>query len=308
MLQLPSPVSSSLRPLQVSIPIGLLVILAMSLGCTSSGNSGGGGYFPVADTANDTSIPTGCDACSPGQAECYGVGQYRTCIQAGGCWIWSGATSCGGNETCSAGQCKPLGASCTNECAAPTCAFGSEVGCTKGSDGCWKKLAPQACTYGEICANGMAGCGPCASHSQCTTEEVCTGWGECTSPFGITLDVLVQSATFQTYDPNGESWDAFGGMPDPRICIETKTAVLACTAVKQDTFNASYWTTLSVDIPYGESFCVVAYDSDVASDDYADGTCFGDLPGLIHDGGYSGGLYSGIVDVVFDVDVTTGWD
>ncbi len=298
----PLPRPSPQRPLQAMMRIGLLATLTMSLGCTSSGNSGGG-FFPVADASNDTSIPTGCDACYPGQAECYGGGQYRTCIQVSGCWIWSGATACGGNETCSAGQCKPIGATCTNECTAPTCAFGLEVGCTKGSDGCWKKLAPQACTFGEICGTGMAGCGPCESHSQCTTDEICTAWGSCSSPYYSTLDVTIQSATFPVYDPTGEAWDAFGGLPDPRICVQTKDKILGCTTTKSDTLYASFWQTISVSIAEGEMLCISAFDTDVSSDDYADGTCFSDLAGLIKAGGDSGLLLDGMVSVDFTVNV-----
>ncbi|MBI5498147.1 MAG: hypothetical protein HY904_24305 [Deltaproteobacteria bacterium] len=93
-----------------------------------------------------------------------------------------------------------------------------------------------------------------------------------------TWDVIARSATFQTTQGGGESWDALGGAPDGFICWFDNCAAgtgSACTAVTSDAFSATFNTTLASSITAStlmntsSAFCICLYDEDATTDDIA---------------------------------------
>ncbi|MEY3015394.1 MAG: hypothetical protein RIT45_4129, partial [Pseudomonadota bacterium] len=116
----------------------------------------------------------------------------------------------------------------------------------------------------------------------------------------------IVSAKFTEKDPYGESWDGFGGAPEPKICAyaavgETKSTTIGCTTMKSDTFSPFYFETFEAEISSLEKLCFSAYDVDVSADDYADGACWENWVGLVKAGGYSGSLYDGFVQIDFTI-------
>ncbi len=68
--------------------------------------------------------------------------------------------SCSGTATCIAGTCV---AGCQDECSGPACESGKQVGCVKGSNGCWQKAAPVSCDDGNVCTDDTCKVGACSS-------------------------------------------------------------------------------------------------------------------------------------------------
>ena len=91
-------------------------------------------------------------------------------------------------------------------------------------------------------------CTACATHSDCSATQICNyiqdNRGRCLSATGRQWDVFINKVTFPMYDSTGALWDP-GGFPDPRI----EVAVGGTTTLD-----------------------VLAYDEDLTSNDYADGT------------------------------------
>lgn len=68
--------------------------------------------------------------------------------------------------------------------------------------------------------------------------------GSTEPPLDWYWQIGVSRASIPTTKPNGDSWDAFGGAPDPFVCLEIGTNQPICTVTLQDTFTPR-WDSLS---------------------------------------------------------------
>ena len=291
------------------------------LPCTKADNSCSGDVltFCAADGLTATTFCSdsqcqqggylGFDSCGPSSAG-YTACLCTACTTAdnicvsGGAQVCDSVTkkvsvqACGGGKVCKNGACV---VPCTDECSADSCAGGYAVSCVKGSDGCMKKLTPAACSTGLVCKAGAKGCGACTAHADCAYDSICAPGFSCTTPDYVPLTVTIYSAEYPQHDATGAAWDAFGGLPDPKICINDYTKDLVCTKVKSDTLTASFYETFSVTLFAGDKLCFIAYDEDLTANDQADAVCWSSYAGIIKSGGYSGMMYNGLVSFGFSI-------
>jgi hypothetical protein len=85
--------------------------------------------------------------------------------------------SCSDDASCEAGTCV---AGCQDECSGVSCQAGSQVGCAKGSNGCWQKTAAVSCDDGNVCTKDSCGAGGCvsspaSSSTSCGPINSCSG-------------------------------------------------------------------------------------------------------------------------------------
>lgn len=73
--------------------------------------------------------------------------------------------------------------------------------------------------------------------------------------------------------PDGDSWDTFGGLPDPQVCL-TINGDRRCSSVKQDTLMPSWYETFPAQTATGllGGIKVEYVDSDVSANDPICGT------------------------------------
>jgi hypothetical protein len=71
-----------------------------------------------------------------------------------------------------------------------------------------------------------------------------------------------------TTDAAGETWDAFGGLPDPFVSMTLNGSLLGSTSVKDDTISASWFEAFETSILGGSTFDLFVYDEDATTDDY----------------------------------------
>jgi len=155
-----------------------------------------------------------------------------------------------------------------------------------------------------VCKPGGKGCESCSAQTDCGADDVCTVLSGCTWAAGESYDITIESVTFPEKDAAGAAWDAFGGLPDPKVCVQDDTKVLGCTATKSDTTSAWFFdgNVVTATLWSTSKLCVSVYDVDAVSDDYADGSCWNSWLKLVKSGGYSGYLYKGLVQVGFTIE------
>lgn len=174
------------------------------------------------------------------------------------------------------------------------------------ASGCTDWASGSSCSGGLVCKLGD--CSACASHSECSSTQICNYVqdvrGRCVTATGRQWDVYVTKVTFPQYDSTGALWDP-GGFPDPRIEIEVND-----TYVGHVTFDDTYsvdrstqaFTPIRISLPAETtSLSVTAYDEDVTSNDYADGTKWTQAISLARQYGYAGLLYGQRVSVTFSI-------
>lgn len=202
------------------------------------------------DAETCTSCPADCGSCPPtcGDAQCNGAETCATCAtDCGACPPSCGDAQCNGTETCT---------TCPGDCGScpPTC-------------------GDAACTGSETCTSCSQDCGPCCTESDWTTcsgETICIN-GECQAAFGRVYRISDLQVTFPELDANGETWDGFGGAPDPIATIFLNQVPVLQTAEVDDRFFATFIESAEVTIPAGSHFEVDVYDSDSVSNDFAFG-------------------------------------
>ena len=257
--------------------------------------------------ANGYLGPAKCGA-NPGEAAtclCAGcTANDNACTGASTAVVCDPATSklksvtCSFGDVCEGGVCVTP---CSDECFGSTCLGGQEVACVKGTDGCYKKLAPKACSGGKVCKIGGSGCSSCVLQTDCSANLVCTSDAGCTSPSGQTYSVTINTVVFPEKDGAGASWDGFGGLPDPQVCVSDGTTFAGCTTTKSDTLTGVFYETIEIKLTSADKFCVHVYDVDALSDDDADGACWTDWLPLVKSGGMGGYLYKELVWIDFSV-------
>lgn len=206
--------------------------------------------------------------------------------------------TCNFGDVCKGGACVTP---CSDECFGSTCLGGQEVACVKGTDGCYKKLAPKACNGGKVCQVGGSGCSSCVLQSDCAADKVCTYASGCTSPYGQTYSVTISTVKFPEKDGSGTTWDGLGGLPDPKVCVSNGTTFAGCTTTKWDTLTGVFYETIEVTLTSLDELCINVYDVDAISDDDADGSCWSDWLPVVKAGGIAGYLYYDLVWIDFSV-------
>lgn len=157
----------------------------------------------VCDSATNTCVASQCnsatcDGCCTANGECKEAGTVNQSKNACGTGGQACQTCAASDLACTDGMCVPMDADCLDFC-------------TNG------------CCMGETCVDFItqdnAACGRPAGNTP-TDCIACTGEDNCAQGFceaGPAWVVTIISATFADTDFEGESWDIFGGDPDPKI-------------------------------------------------------------------------------------------
>lgn len=156
-----------------------------------------------------------------------------------------------GDGTCNGGE---SNFTCAADCPAtgPFCGDGA----CNGSE--------SAASCATDCASSS--CSP-ADPATCAGETICLN-GACVAAFGRAYRINAYSIVVPQFMPDGSTWDAAGGAPDPYAVITLNGAVLGMTAAPQDIFNPVWnQATDPTSIPAGSTLIVDAYDEDIAADD-----------------------------------------
>lgn len=128
--------------------------------------------------------------------------------------------------------------------------------------------------------------------------------GRCVPESGRQWDVYVWKVEFPDRDPAGELWDGFGGLPDPKLTVEVNDVVVGSVSA-DDTYKidrtGKTFTPIRVTLKTGNSLGFGAFDVDVSSDDYADGSKWTSGIGLAKAYGYKGKLYYQRVSVDLEI-------
>ncbi len=168
--------------------------------------------------------------------------------------------SCGGDESCDFGLCSSP--SCLKTC----------DGCCVGSE-CFDGYEDSACGFQEACA-------------VCSGGTSCNAFGTaCEVTPGLQWQVTLLDGEIVALT-DGNSWDAFGGAPDPYLVIDELTAE---SSVQDNTLDPAWNETLTSspltsDLQAQLTFSM--WDSDLDPDDLI-GTCTVNLPdeafGALHE-------------------------
>ena len=104
-------------------------------------------------------------------------------------------------------------------------------------------------------------------NDDCAGETICIA-GACEAAFGRRYRFSSISVSIPDRKPDGTSWDALGGAPDPfvEVWLNDTTLVLR-TSVVDDVFDASYSETGDATIGAGDSVFVDVLDEDIAEHD-----------------------------------------
>ena len=162
-----------------------------------------------------------CDGCCDADGECIAGDADAACGSGG-----VACAACGTDQTCSTGECVDLG--CSETC----------NGCCDG-DQCLSGNLESACGwFGDACVS-------CGTGMECSV-------GQCVVDPDSKWDIQVVSATVPDRDANGDTWDSFGGLPDPFVRLETEDGVNTFSAETDDVPNTTtpfYFDTILTGVP-----------------------------------------------------------
>lgn len=164
----------------------------------------------------------------------------------------------GGGAGCYAGQVSP----CTcldGRVGSSVCGnFGTYGACT----GCGGGTCTPACSGRNCGDDGCGGsCGTCNGGLSCLS-------GSCGVDPASQWSIRVLGGTISQRGPDGSTWDAFGGAPDPYVCV-TIGGARTCTPAIPDSFTPVW----NQDLPPATAntlragISVATYEEDVASND-----------------------------------------
>lgn len=181
--------------------------------------------------------PDNCDGCCDGD-ECLDGASEAACGQGGG-----QCSSCPDGSACDAGVCEvPCELSCDGCCTEDDVCVGADEqssgACGLGASACVDCGADSTCSDGACVSAACAeSCDGCCDGDTCldgTQDDACgTDGGSC-SPCGPNLfcgstgclveldaewDVIAHQAVIAPTDPDGDTWDAFNGLPDPYVVM-----------------------------------------------------------------------------------------
>lgn len=227
----------------------------------------GDGYCEDGETA--LSCPADCRTGAVcGDGVCNGSENRASC-----------ATDCPIDPFCGDGVCNGAEnlANCAEDCgASPSCGDGSCNGsetcssCARDCGACGPRCGDGRCNGTETTATCPADC-PCVG-TTATTEDSCTGEnlcvnGACVSAFGRNYDICIWDGVMRTRSADGATWDAAGGLPDPRVHVSLNGRRIGSTSERRDTIMPDWSECFRAVIPAGSSFGLEVVDVDIASDD-----------------------------------------
>lgn len=200
-----------------------------------------------------------CSGCCDADGECVEGDATATCGSGGLDCMECDSTT----QNCSQGECVDKGCSetCNGCCDGDSCLSGDLTGACG-----WFGVACVACGTGMTCSTG-----------QCVVDSN-SRW-----------DVIVISATVPDRNSNGDTWDSFGGLPDPYVRLKTEDAGTTWdedTLVKSDQTDPFWFENLLQDVPARalmDRIDVWVRDSDTFGDTTM-GSCYADLVQADFDG------------------------
>ncbi len=160
-------------------------------------------------------------------------------------------TVCEGSQACLNGGCSEVGALCASSC--DGCCVGNQCMAGTTPDACGRGgQACRTCRTEEFCnGSGQCQCTPSCAGRHCGDDDGCGGTcqdapcqapgfvcqqGRCeVDPAGF-WQVSVIRADIASSGPDGDYWDAAGGLPDPFVCVSLG-GVRKCTSTKQETLG-----------------------------------------------------------------------
>ena len=146
-------------------------------------------------TCNGCCKPDG--SCVPYAGEA-GSGRSKATCGARG----SQCVACAGDGECDEGACRP------NPASTPKC----PIGCWASDGTCVAGTDPVAC---GSAGNSCDACGPFECMGALDGVPVLSAG--CFLPTTRTYDVLLLDASYPSFDDDGDSWDPFAGLPDPKV-------------------------------------------------------------------------------------------
>lgn len=201
-----------------------------------------------------------------------------------------------GSQTCSRDR---MG---WDACACKACMPGEVKSCFTCGGG---DIGSQTCTadgegYGACeCPEGGGG-GGCADHFGCGDGEICVA-GACDGMYGRPYRVMVLSATIAERAESGETWDPFGGLPDPYVIVAVGEETAGTSASVQDNREPTWNFSAEVTLFQSDPLRFFVYDEDYGEDDFVSGVGWDDTSALIKLGGTSGGVAG---SVLLDLTIT----
>ena len=98
----------------------------------------------------------------------------------------------------------------------------------------------------------------------------------CTLGYGTTWGISIDDVTVSPTNYLGSAWDAFGGAPDPKVCVWVASDTTShCTGSATDVFTTTFLpgvTTTAAPADIAATLGFAVYDVDVSSDDRV-GSC-----------------------------------
>lgn len=182
--------------------------------------------------------PDNCQGCCDAGGNCVDGTADTACGTAG-----ASCAPCSATETCSSGQC--VAADCQSTC----------NGCCSGTT-CLEGNSSSACgTGGDVCED-------------CGTGRACDA-GSCVVDPTSRWDIVLVSADVPLYDIHQETWDPFGGLPDPYV-VFTVGGVLEAVQTDQSTVKDDATSGVWNDVVLGDvsartiqdQFCAQVFDDD----------------------------------------------
>lgn len=161
--------------------------------------------------------------------------------------------TCPTGETCMSAMCRPTGctAGSTRAC---TCPAGTAGG--PGTQTCQTDETYDACATCPPCTCGSprheCGLDTCGANvcGTCMSGFRCNGSGACEIEPTAQWVVTATTATISQRDCAGDTWDPFGGFPDPEVCVDStvSTGIMYgakhCTPPVSDVLTAT-WSTMN---------------------------------------------------------------
>ena len=182
----------------------------------------------------------------------------------GGPVPFCGDRVCNGGETTTtcAADCPSVPVCGDRVCSGTETAAACPADCARCGDG--------VCNGTETTSSCPGDCPPGACSTTdvttCAGETICLN-GTCVAAFGRTYTIVAYSATVPQFKPDGTTWDAVGGAPDPYAIVTLNGQALWMTTAIQDNFTPTWNQGAPSVIAAGSTFIIDVNDEDVAADD-----------------------------------------
>ncbi len=240
--------------------------------------------------------------CGPGNCAggCCQGGVCKAGTENSACGTGGGAcASCPSAQACNASKvCEAPSSGCTTTCSGccvgNTCNPGNATSaCGAGGAACTTCTSSQYCEAGQCKAS-------CQRHSDCATPtDVCIG-SRCVAGQGRTYTVTAVSATVPSTDSTGAAWDAFGGAPDPFVCLylDGSATAVSCSGPPgaADTFTPAWNKNWDVTVSAATKVGITAWDEDTSAHDVIEAFEWGSGAVFLGDartGGFNGVAFTG---------------